>query len=177
GLKYVDLPIPELYDVGADPAEATNLAASRATDLERLRAVLAGIRAHERPVRRADEDVATLERLRALGYEADGGPSRAKERYTDADDPKRLIALDTQASEVLRLYYAGDLAAAVDLCRDLIRRRPDMPIAALPLAFLERARGDLPAAVAALRRAVALRRGDSERVGVLGAYLRAAGRP
>ena len=73
--------------------------------------MLTGIRAGEQPVRRGAEDSATRERLRALGYVAEGGPSRAKARYTDDDDPKRLIALDTQASEVLRLDHAGDLSA------------------------------------------------------------------
>ena len=35
-LKYVDLPLPELYDLGADPGETRNLAASRPQELERL---------------------------------------------------------------------------------------------------------------------------------------------
>ena len=35
-LKYIDLPIPELYDLAADPAEAQNLMASRPDDVREL---------------------------------------------------------------------------------------------------------------------------------------------
>jgi arylsulfatase A-like enzyme/Flp pilus assembly protein TadD len=176
GFKYVDLPIPELYDLAADPSESRNLAASRPADLERLRGLLAEIRKGERAVIRGAEEASAVERLRALGYAAGSGPTPVKERYTEDDDPKRLIDLDTRASEVLRLYYAGDLQGALALCRENIRRRPDMPIAYLHLAFLERARGDLGAAVEALRRAVALRPLDTESVSLLAVYLNEAGR-
>src|SRR5947207_8454542 len=50
-----------------------------------------------------------------------------------------------------------------------------MPVAYQHLAFLERARGDLTAAVAALRRAVALRPDDTETLALLGVYLGEAG--
>ena len=56
GLKYVDLPLPELYDLAADPAEAHNLAASRPQELERLHAGLQAFQARDRgpaPRRRA----------------------------------------------------------------------------------------------------------------------------
>jgi tetratricopeptide (TPR) repeat protein len=175
-LKYVELPIPELYDLAADPAETRNLAASRAADVERLRGILAGIRKDEQPVSRGAEDASARERLRALGYVAGSGPATVKDRYTEDDDPKRLIDVDARASEVLRLYNAGNLPAALALCRENIRRRPDMSVAYLHLAFLERARGDLNAAVEALRHAVALRPMDTETVALLGVYLNEAGR-
>src|SRR4029077_14081621 len=136
-----DLPLPELYDLAADPGEARNLVASRPADLERLRGLLAHLRKDERTVSRGPEDSSTIERLRALGYVGGSGAAPAEERYTEADDPKRVIALGTKTSEVLRRYHAGDLEGALALCREIIQRRPDMPIAYLHLAFLERARG------------------------------------
>jgi arylsulfatase A-like enzyme/Flp pilus assembly protein TadD len=177
GLKYVDLPLPELFDLAADPGEARNLVASRPADLERLRGVLARLRKREREVERTPEDAAAIERLRALGYVAGGDPVAAKERYTEADDPKRLIDVDSRASEVLRLYNAGDLEGALALSRENIRRRPDMPLAYLHEAQLLRARGDFAGAVAAARKAVALRPLDAESVALLAVYLTEAGRP
>ena len=47
GLKYIDLPIPELYDLRSDPKESRNLAAARIADLERLRALLVKERGRE----------------------------------------------------------------------------------------------------------------------------------
>ncbi len=73
-LKYVDLPIPELYDLGADPREGRNLAASRPVDLERMRSLLARLRTGDVGVgARVREEESTLERLRALGYVTGGG--------------------------------------------------------------------------------------------------------
>jgi arylsulfatase A-like enzyme/Tfp pilus assembly protein PilF len=176
GLKYVDLPLPELYDLTADPGEVRNLAASRPADLERLRGLLSRLRTAESRTPPGREDADARERLRALGYATAGQPLREKPRYTEEDDPKRLTDLEARASEVLRLHHAGDLDGALALSREIIRRRPDMPLAHLHEAYLLRERGDLRGAVEAARRAVALR-ADAESVALLGVYLSQAGRP
>ena len=177
GLKYVDLPLPELYDIASDPAETRNLAATRPADLERLRGRLSGLRKSEHAAEKGPEDAATLERLRALGYVAASRPAAARERYTVEDDPKRLIDVDARGGEILRLYHAGDIEGALALSRENIRRRPDMPLAYLHEAHLRQARGDLAAAVDAARKAVALRPDDAESVALLAVYLTQAGRP
>jgi arylsulfatase A-like enzyme/Tfp pilus assembly protein PilF len=174
-LKYVDLPLPELYDLAADPRESRNLAASRPQDLDRMRSLLARARDGERGIERVAEDAATLERLRALGYAAGGGDA-AKERYTEADDPKRLIEVDRRAREVVRLYMAGDVEGALVQVKENIRQRPQMPQAWLHLAYLERKRGDLTAAVAAARKAFELRPMDAENVSLYAVYLTESGR-
>src|SRR6266571_544164 len=127
-LKYVDLPIPELYDLQADPGETLNLAGSRGQELERLRGLLAAQLAEDRGAGRVKEDSATLEKLHALGYVA-GGSAATKKSYTAEDDPKRLIDVDTRTREVIRLYRAGDVEGALALCRENIAQRPDMPLA------------------------------------------------
>jgi arylsulfatase A-like enzyme/Flp pilus assembly protein TadD len=175
GLKYVDLPLPELYDLAADPGESRNLAASRPQDMDRLRGQLARLRAEDRGPQRQKEDPATLERLRALGYAA-AGQTQQKDRYTADDDPKRLIDVDRRSREVIRLYRAGNLAGALALVQQNIAQRPDMPLAYLHMAYLERARGNLPAAVAAARRAFELKPLDAESVALYAVYLNESGR-
>ena len=176
GLKYVDLPLPELYDLSADPGETRNLAASRPNEVDRLRAALGRVRERERAVARVAESQEAAGRLRALGYVGGGGVA-PKQRYAEEDDPKRLIGLDTMTSEMLGLFQAGQGERALALGREVIRRRPDMSMAHLQVAYLERSRGDLGAAITTLRRAVALRPGDAESLSLLGAYLTEAGRP
>ncbi|HVR69420.1 MAG TPA: sulfatase-like hydrolase/transferase [Vicinamibacteria bacterium] len=174
GFKYVDLPLPELYDLGRDPREERNLAASQPERLERLRAALHGLRTRDRGPQRTEESAEVRERLQALGYVTTAGA--VKDRYTDDDDPKRLIVLDAVIQDVVGRYVAGDLPGALATCRELVRRRPDMALSSVHLAFLEREVGDLTAAVEAAKRALALNPHDAEVAALLGAYLNEAGR-
>jgi tetratricopeptide (TPR) repeat protein len=175
GLKYVDLPLPELYDLREDPREDRNLAATRPGDLERLRARLTALRANEaRPAAGVAEDRGMIDALRALGYVAAGG-APAKEAYGPDDDPKRLVDLDAAAAEALRRHQAGDEDGAAEAFRALLNRRPDMPAIWLELAAVERARGDLDAAIAAAREACRRRPLDAAAASLLGAYLTEGG--
>jgi arylsulfatase A-like enzyme/Flp pilus assembly protein TadD len=174
GIKYVDLPIPELYDLRTDPQEARNLAAERSQQVAAYRKLLASVA--NPVVRRADETSEVKERLRALGYVA-SSPSRSPKAFTDADDPKRLIGLETALQEIVGLSLEGRGPEALERARALVLRRPDMRVALLQLAHLEREAGRLPEAVAALRRALALNPGDAETASLLAAYLTADGKP
>jgi arylsulfatase A-like enzyme/Flp pilus assembly protein TadD len=172
-LKYIDLPLPELYDLASDPDEAHNLAGSDAR-LEHMRALLVELRGSDRGTDPGSESAEVQERLKSLGYAAGGHAQKA--HYTVDDDPKRLVALASDLDDVLRLYYDGDLAKARALCEDVVRRRP-MPVALLHLAFLQRAAGDLQGAVDSASKAVAQNATNVDAVSLLGVYLNELGRP
>jgi choline-sulfatase len=174
--KVVDLPIPELYALGDDPAEARNLAPSEPQRLEAMRARLAPLRARDGGAQPRAESAEVRERLRALGY-VTAGPGAPRERYAEADDPKRLIGLDRLLQEVETLYARGDLRGALARCRELVARRPGMVVSLLHLAQLQRETGDVAAGVTTLERALALAPGDTSTLSLLGAYLTQAGRP
>jgi tetratricopeptide (TPR) repeat protein len=174
-LKFIDLPIPELYDLAEDPGESHNLASSRPEAVKAMRSTLAGFDSIDGTIRRTEETDETRARLEALGYlSSDSSP--LKERYTEADDPKRLIELDRMLHDVAGLYARGDLDQAIALCRDMLRQRPDMSLGLGRLAFLLRERGDLDGAVEALQKAYALDTSDMDTLAVLAAYLNEAGR-
>ena len=172
-LKYIDLPIAELYDVASDPGETRNLAAARPEDLRRMEATLNQLRAADRGPARVAESAETREALRSLGYLS--GPARPKTRYTDADDPKRLVALDRQTDEIITRYRRGDLKGAIALAEDLVRQRPDMTVSLTHLAFLYNEAGDHPAAARTIRRALDLNPAATDVASLLGAYLTEAG--
>jgi choline-sulfatase len=175
--KYIDLPIPELYDLAADPGETNNLAATRPEQLERMRAALVRFRAADAGLSAAVESAETRERLRALGYLSAAASATPRERYTEDDDPKRLIALEAEMEQVAARHRAGDLEGALALCRDIVRRRPHMPSSLLRLAVLHHDMGQLKEAIAAAREALALNPDDPETAARLGRYLNEAGRP
>ena len=85
--KLIDLPIAERYDLAADPRRARE---PRGPLAERDRRSTAPARFGAAPPgeRRAEAPEAAA-RLRALGYVS--GSAAPKARYTEADDPKRLV--------------------------------------------------------------------------------------
>lgn len=149
--KYISLPIEELYDLAADSREQTNLAptsgARRREMAERLRAfgaTLPGEQGVENPEVRA--------RLQALGYLSGSAPRKA--RYSEADDPKRLIDVDRLMMDGIELHRVGRTADAMDAYRRVIARRPDMGLAYQRLAFMQWESGATTEAIATLRRAL-----------------------
>ncbi|PYR54665.1 MAG: hypothetical protein DMF91_26235 [Acidobacteria bacterium] len=172
-LKYIDLPIPELYDLASDPAEANNLAASRPTEVRELQSLLAPLRAADRGPSRTAESADTRERLRSLGYLT--GTPAAKTRFTEADDPKRLIAIDRAIDDTVTRYRRGDLRGAIALGEDIVRQRPDMPLSLTHLAFLYNEAGEHRKAAGAIRRALDLNPAAEDIAALLGAYLTEAG--
>ena len=174
-LKYIDLPIPELYDLASDPAELRNLASARP-------AAVAAMRARLLPWIAASTDEAspengeTRERLRSLGYLSAPLAASPKTRFGEDDDPKRLVDLDAAMQEAVGRYEAGDVKGAIALCETVVGRRPAMSLSLLQLAFLKRENGDLRAAVEAATRALRANPEDAAAAALLGAYLNEAGR-
>src|SRR5262249_39162736 len=152
--KFVELPLPELYDLAADPKETNNLVARAPEVLEDIKGQLGRALAEDRGVVKTEETAETRARLRALGYVASAAAPE-KKVFTEEDDPKRLIALDAAVQDVVTLYQQHDLAAALAKAREVVNARPDMALAVQHLAFLLRESGDLEGAVAALRASVA----------------------
>ncbi|HEV8608484.1 MAG TPA: sulfatase, partial [Thermoanaerobaculia bacterium] len=135
GTKYVDLPVPELYDLAADPAESRNLAADRPDVLRRLARSLPA----ESELGHASRSPAAPEevtRLRSLGYLS--GSAAVKKRYTVEDDPKNLVAIDRRLHESVDLYQRGKLPEAIRIARAVLRERPGMEAGYENLGFLLR---------------------------------------
>ena len=172
-LKYIDLPIPELYDLASDPSESHNLAAARTGDLQRMQTLLKQFGAGDAKPVRVAESADARARLRSLGYVS--GTAAPKATYTEADDPKRLIALDRQSDELMTRYLQGDVRGAIAMAESLTKQRPDMAVTWTHLAFLYNQAGDHASAVRAIRRAMDLNPGSPDVASLFAAYLTDAG--
>jgi arylsulfatase A-like enzyme/Tfp pilus assembly protein PilF len=175
--KYIDLPIPELYDLAADPGEERSLLPARD---DRRRVLEARLRDTGWPGTndagaRVQENAEARSRLQALGYVS--GSATPKQRYTEDDDPKRLVDLDRLMQEGVTLFQNGRTREALAVYQELIRRRPAMSSSQLHAAYLHWELGDPARAIETLRQA--LRSGaDAPDVRIqLGIYLAEAGSP
>ncbi|MGH9346488.1 MAG: sulfatase-like hydrolase/transferase [Vicinamibacterales bacterium] len=147
--KFIDLPVPELYDVVSDPGEQTNRVAAEPGLATRLRDLTVSSRTASF---RADGAGSLAEpearaRLRSLGYVGSAswrlGASRVE------DDPKRLLPLHLAYEGALETA-GGDPEAAIRQLQLIVQQRPDFTAAIDATGALLIARGRPKEAVALL---------------------------
>jgi tetratricopeptide (TPR) repeat protein len=129
--KYIDLPLPELYDLSSDVREDKNLAG---TDRDGVAVLTNLLNTYDltMPQRPGQESRETAAMLRSLGYISGSAPAR--DRYTEADDPKRLVEVDRDLHTATRHFQDGRNAEAIALLDRVIARRPDTADAYVSLA-------------------------------------------
>jgi arylsulfatase A-like enzyme/Flp pilus assembly protein TadD len=173
--KYIDLPIVELYDLAKDPRESANLASGQP---ERVRVLSATLRQFNvaPPQQASAESAETLERLRSLGY-IGGGSVAVRERYTEDDDPKRLIELEQMMQRAGEAVRSGRAGEAEEIYRSIIARRPDTEDAYRQLALLYWRAGRAPEAVGTLEAALRAGVTQTEVRIKLAQYLAESGQP
>jgi len=162
GKKYIDSPIPELYDLENDFGEAKDLAA--ASNLppykKRLQEVMkpgASPLTARAGGRMTDRE--TLERLRSLGYAA-SRVAQLKSSYGPEDDLKTLLPLEQKVGLASRLMKQGRLAESVRLLEDVLKERKDFGTAYERLFEIYRSQGLVDDALQVFERAVAANPGN-----------------
>jgi tetratricopeptide (TPR) repeat protein len=134
--KLIKAPRPELYDLAADPGEATNIYAGRPEVAREMTAALDRLvraTSQDAPApETADLDRETVERLAALGYvgAAAPQPAAASESLADPKDKLKVFAAVQQAGEMI---VRDQYPAAADLLESALRDDPKMPQARLML--------------------------------------------
>jgi arylsulfatase A-like enzyme/tetratricopeptide (TPR) repeat protein len=186
--KYIELPVPELYNVDADPREQTNLAARESAHRDALASALGRMDRSPAPsapstpstpstpspgstVAALDADAAA--RLRALGY-AGGAAAPRKDRYTSADDPKTLAPLNERFNAALEAFNAGRASEALAGFTAILRERSEFLTARTSAATVLLSAGRAADAVTLLREAPPGQSGSPQLLAKLGAALREA---
>ncbi len=156
--KFIDLPIAELYDLKDDAKELRNVFPVRTDRGNVLFNTLKSF--NDAPPGRPQTETAEVkESLRALGYFG-GGSAAPKEKYTEADDPKRLIELEQTMTAATNAFRAGRNDDAISGFRSVIERRPDTEDAYRKLALVYWRTGQPKFAIAVLE--TALRNGITQ---------------
>jgi arylsulfatase A-like enzyme/Tfp pilus assembly protein PilF len=169
-LKYIDLPVPELYEVARDPLEQKNLCPDpRCTKLARLVDRSAPLK------ERGSIDSETAERLKSLGYLAESGSPKTRS-YSASDDPKNLIQVDRALNDAMGAYRLGKADIAVELLRRVIAVQPRLGLAYLHLSYVYGEGGHRARAIEVLQQGLEEGVRDSELLAKLGLYLQESGR-
>jgi tetratricopeptide (TPR) repeat protein len=166
--KYVDLPIPELYDLAADPKESQNRASASRDRLQVLTNLLRtfNVDPPNRPGRESPEAAAAL---KSLGYVQGSAPARAS--YTESDDPKRLVDIDRDLHTATTLTQDGRGQEAVAMLNSVIARRPGTADAYISLSHAYWEGGQPQMAISTLEHALASGAPDRDVRVRLGIYL------
>lgn len=156
--KFIDLPIAELYDLKDDAKELRNVFPVKTDRGNVLINTLKSFNVAP-PGRPQTETAEVKESLRSLGY-IGGAVAAVKEKYTEADDPKRLIELEQTMTEASNAFREGRTDDAIRGYRNVIERRPDTEDAYRKLALVYWRTGQPQVAIAVLE--TALRNGVTQ---------------
>jgi hypothetical protein len=136
GWKYIDLPIPELYDLQHDSQEAHNLVERDPVRSRVLQARLKDVAGNHKPdAVRAVMDAETSQRLASLGY-IGSAETTDKRAFSAADDPKNLVGLNEAFYTAMNQQFDGHRESALATLRDIVARRPDFLAARMSAAAI-----------------------------------------
>jgi arylsulfatase A-like enzyme/Flp pilus assembly protein TadD len=178
GYKLIDLPIPEMYDLTADRHETINLFQSNPAQARTLSALLRdttlAFLARGTGAEKTALSADARQRLQALGYVAmSADPGRRS--YSDADDPKSLIAVSNDLNQATSAFNAGSRQPAMASVRTIIVQHPGFTTAYGMYASMQRETGDLPGAIATLDGIVRRGIADQRVLVVLAGYFMESG--
>lgn len=150
--KFIDTPIPELYDLEKDFDELKNLAETN--KLEKYKKKLAQIVKNLSIPEEDEEKMSKIDResvakLRSLGYIS--SPQILKEKsFGLQDDIKILLPFHYKVTKAMDLYKKGNVNKGFELLKEVIMERKDIDIAYSNLATLYKEQGKLKEALEVL---------------------------
>jgi arylsulfatase A-like enzyme/Flp pilus assembly protein TadD len=137
--KFIDSPLPEVYDLGRDPGEAENAAAK--ADLPALRKRLEAILKGQTGPAAAPPTVSddrTREKLGSLGYVV-SPVARTRSAYGAEDDLKSFLPFQQRLERAILSTDAGRPEDAVRELEALVREKPHFSPAYIYLAQIHMA--------------------------------------
>jgi arylsulfatase A-like enzyme/Flp pilus assembly protein TadD len=154
--KYIRAPVPELYDLSADPGELSNLAITQPERVRQMEAELANIEAEmvRREAGEVDLAAAELAALRNLGYLGGGGEGDAAE--ADLKNPIDMVDVYVGYRRAEEHLTRREGPEAIAILEPLAERSPESFVILAQLAKAYAGAGALECAQGLLRQALAL---------------------
>lgn len=173
--KLIMAPVPELYDLRADPGEQKNLVYLERKVFDDLSAEAerfieeAGLNAIEVDFTKIDED--TREKLAALGY-IGSFTDLSRDKGRALANPKDKIGIFNELSRARELGMSGNAEEGARIIRGIIEEDPDIASAHFSLGNIYFKQRKFPEAVEAFKSSLEIKPDDSFTViNVANAYL------
>jgi arylsulfatase A-like enzyme/Flp pilus assembly protein TadD len=149
--KFVDLPLPEYYNLEADFGERDNLVQQAAPKEQkaRIKNLIDSLSSPEEMQNPQRIDREMREKLKSLGY-VSSPVSKFKENYGPEDDLKTLLPLNQKNSVALNLYREGKIEGALTLFNEVIKVRKDFVDGYIYLSEVYQSRGMADEALATM---------------------------
>lgn len=151
--KFIDSPIPELYDLDKDFDELKNLAETES--LENYQKQLARIIKDQsfpevEPGLRKKIDRKSLEKLKSLGYISSTQVTE-KKSFSPEDDVKILLPYHNKTMEAVDIYKRGKVRESIRILKEVITEREDVDVSYTNLALIYKEQGRLMDAIDVLK--------------------------
>lgn len=140
--KYIDLPIPEFYDLEKDFNEKTNIISEKESLFYKdiLKDIELRMGNIEKKEASQKVDKETLEKLESLGYISSPHPYGMK-KFGPEDDLKTLLPLQKKFTEALLLYQRKRSEDAIELLKEIISEKKGFDLAYCRLAEIYKENG------------------------------------
>lgn len=150
--KYIDSPIPELYDLEKDFHEKRNIAQGAETleQKKKLDGLTARLSLENAGGSHKPLDRDALKKLESLGYLSSLQASLNNKKYTPEDDLKTLLPYQIKLQESIQAYNGGRFEEGIRLLREIITARKDFDQAYTHLATLYKEQGQMKEALETL---------------------------
>lgn len=150
--KFIDSPLPELYELSNDFDEKINIIEEKTLKLHReeiTRLIQSQSSAKSAEAeQRLDKE--SLEKLRSLGY-ISSSQVQKKKAYGPDDDIKIMLAYHNRCIEAAKMGHAGKVREGIELVKAVIAEKKDIDIAYTTLANFYESEGRLADAVELLK--------------------------
>ncbi|MCP2518818.1 sulfatase-like hydrolase/transferase [Candidatus Aminicenantes bacterium AC-335-A11] len=175
--KFIDLPIPELYNIKKDFEEKNNLADKKNLAKYRnlLKKTMDKLSKGGVETSRKIENKKVLEAMRSLGY-LSGGTFEKKRVFTRNDDLKVLLPFHLKLMDAASLHSQGNIEKTIEILEGLIKEKKDFATAYEYLANVYHQIGKKEKAIEVLRKGLNYFPNHVQMRGKLGIYLSEVGR-
>ena len=152
-IKFINQPIPEIYNMKLDLKEDKNLAnKSNVKQFEtQLDKLTRNLRGKEIAKRFEKVDVYEMNKLKSLGYLTSATSSR-KKAFTKDNDLKVLKPVQNKMYDAVNMYKQGKMEEAISDLAQVIEQRPDFVLAYKHMASIYYVTGQVELTVETLRK-------------------------